>query len=61
MEKNYPVYEHLRVTQKMVKETIAFPPQQQNQVPGLEWAMVPRPIYDYEGYQASWKLKGKVA
>lgn len=38
-----------------------FPPQHQNQQPGSEAAMTPRPESSAKGYLASGKLKGKVA
>jgi NAD(P)-dependent dehydrogenase (short-subunit alcohol dehydrogenase family) len=38
-----------------------FPPQHQNQQPGIEAAMTPRPESSAKGYLASGKLKGKVA
>ncbi|MBP2241483.1 NAD(P)-dependent dehydrogenase (short-subunit alcohol dehydrogenase family) [Cytobacillus eiseniae] len=61
MNQDYPVYLYLDVIQKVVQQPIAFPPQHQKQQPGLEWAMVPRPIFDYAGFKGSGKLKGKVA
>lgn len=61
MDQDYPVYPYLGVVQKVVLQPIAFPPQHQEQVPGLEWAMNPRPIFDYAGFRGSEKLKGKVA
>lgn len=39
----------------------AFPPQQQNQQPGIEAAMTPRPRIEGEHYRAAGKLQGKVA
>ncbi len=44
-----------------MNQPIAFPPQHQDQVPGLEWKMVPRPIFDYVGFTGSGKLKGIAA
>lgn len=38
-----------------------FPPQQQNQQPGIESLMNPRPAYDNHNYIGSGKLKDKVA
>ena len=61
MDQNYPIYPYLGVVQKVVQQPIAFPPQHQEQTPGLEWKMVPRPIFDYSGFKGSGKLKGKVA
>jgi NAD(P)-dependent dehydrogenase (short-subunit alcohol dehydrogenase family) len=39
----------------------AFPPQHQNQQPGIESQMNPRPIFDDASYKGSGKLQGKVA
>lgn len=61
MDQNYPVYPYLGFRERIVQEPIAFPPQHQEQAPGLEWAMHPRPIYDYAGYTGSGKLLGKTA
>ncbi|RHW39294.1 SDR family oxidoreductase [Lysinibacillus yapensis] len=61
MVKDYPVYPYLDVKKKVVEQPIAFPPQHQQQTPGFEWAMDPRPIFDYEGFKGSEKLKGKAA
>jgi NAD(P)-dependent dehydrogenase (short-subunit alcohol dehydrogenase family) len=57
----YPIYPYVGVTQKVVQQPIAFPPQHQEQSPGLEWPMVPRPIFDYPGYKASGRLQGRAA
>lgn len=43
------------------KQKQGFPPQHQNQQPGSEAAMTPRPESSAKGYLASGKLKGKVA
>lgn len=40
---------------------LTFPPQQQIRQPGLEYLMVPRPIYDNPNYIGTGKLKDKVA
>lgn len=61
MNNGYPVYPYIGVVQKVVQQPIAFPPQHQNRVPGLEWLMVPRPIFDYAGFKGNGKLQGKVA
>ena len=39
----------------------AFPPQQQNQQPGIEAAMTPRPQIEGKNYRPAGKLQGKVA
>ncbi|WP_373232326.1 SDR family oxidoreductase [Cohnella sp.] len=61
MDQYYPVYPYLGFTQRVVTQPIAFPPQHQEQQPGLEWIMQPPPIFDYAGYEGSGKLKGMVA
>ncbi|BDH61814.1 NAD(P)-dependent oxidoreductase [Lysinibacillus sp. PLM2] len=61
MDQDYPVYPYLGVVLEVVQQPIAFPPQHQEQAPGLEWAMNPRPIFDYAGFNGSGRLKGKVA
>ncbi len=43
------------------KETPAFPPQHQDQQPGLESQMTPQPVEDNPEYKGSGKLDGKVA
>ncbi|MFT8320631.1 MAG: SDR family oxidoreductase [Bacillus sp. (in: firmicutes)] len=40
---------------------ITYPPQQQYRQPGLEYLMVPRPIYDNPNYIGTGKLKDRVA
>ncbi|MDT3425056.1 NAD(P)-dependent dehydrogenase (short-subunit alcohol dehydrogenase family) [Paenibacillus forsythiae] len=40
---------------------LTFPPQRQYRQPGLEFLMVPRPIYDNPNYKGSGKLLGKTA
>ncbi|MEK8205338.1 SDR family oxidoreductase [Paenibacillus sp. FSL L8-0696] len=40
---------------------ISFPPQHQFQQPGLEYLMVPRPLFDNPEYIGTGKLKDKVA
>ncbi len=40
---------------------IQFPPQHQNQQPGMEYLMQPRPIFNNPNYRAAGKLKDKVA
>lgn len=47
---------------KQEKEIIyTFPPQHQNNMPGIEGEMNPRPIADDPDYKASEKLSGKIA
>jgi len=40
---------------------IKYPPQEQENQPGMEYLMNPRPIYDNHNYKASGKLHDKVA
>ncbi|PWA06053.1 NAD(P)-dependent oxidoreductase [Pueribacillus theae] len=46
---------------KCEEVSIAFPPQQQARQPGLEYLMIPRPIYDNPHYIGTGKMKGRVA
>lgn len=46
---------------KSVKYKIMAPEQSQEQQPGLEYLMTPRPIFDNPNYKGSGKLKNKVA
>lgn len=57
----YPVYPYFGHERSCKDIPVAFPPQHQDQQPGLEYLMNPRPIFDYEGYRGSGKLEGKVA
>ncbi|MFD0696682.1 SDR family oxidoreductase [Paenibacillus sp. GCM10027628] len=61
MQNPYPVYPFIGHQIEKVCKPIEFPPQHQDQVPGLEYLMTPRPIFDYPGYVGSGKLRGKVA
>ncbi len=40
---------------------VRFPPQHQNVQPGMEYLMMPKPVFDNQNYKASGKLLGKVA
>ncbi|MGM0884887.1 MAG: SDR family oxidoreductase [Bacillota bacterium] len=60
MDQKYPVYPYLDITKRVEIQPIAFPLQHQ-EPPGQEWLMVPPPIFDYDGYEGSGKLKGMVA
>ncbi|TXC89460.1 SDR family oxidoreductase [Metabacillus litoralis] len=57
----YPVYPYYAMQQKVKQKPIVFPPQHQEQQPGLEYKMDPRPISEWAGYKGSGKLKNKVA
>ena len=46
---------------KCNKYKIQFPPQHQDEQPGMEYLMVPRPIFDNPNYKSADKLKDKVA
>lgn len=46
---------------KCTEYKVQFPPQEQNVQPGMEYLMVPRPIFDNPNYKASGKLQNKVA
>ena len=41
--------------------TVKYPPQMQEVQPGMEYLMIPRPIFDNPNYVGSGKLKDKVA
>jgi NAD(P)-dependent dehydrogenase (short-subunit alcohol dehydrogenase family) len=58
---NYPIYPYYSKETKCEEQPIAFPPQHQNQQPGLEYLMHPRPIYENPSYTGSQKLQNKVA
>lgn len=58
MNWQYPYYG----TETQCKEVpITFPPQHQYRQPGLEYLMVPRPIYDNPKYIGTGKLLDRVA
>jgi len=46
---------------KSIKYKIMAPEQSQEDQPGMEYLMTPRPIFDNPNYKGSGKLKGKVA
>jgi NAD(P)-dependent dehydrogenase (short-subunit alcohol dehydrogenase family) len=58
---NYPMYPYYGKETKCEEKPSAFPPQHQDQQPGLEYLMNPRPIYDNPSYTGSQKLQNKVA
>jgi NAD(P)-dependent dehydrogenase (short-subunit alcohol dehydrogenase family) len=58
---DYPVYPYYSQETKCEEQPIAFPPQHQEQQPGLEFLMDPRPIFDNPGYLGSNKLDNKTA
>jgi NAD(P)-dependent dehydrogenase (short-subunit alcohol dehydrogenase family) len=54
----YPYYDKEIIGEE---QPISFPPQEQEQQPGLEYPMKPNPIAENPNYQAADKLKEKVA
>jgi NAD(P)-dependent dehydrogenase (short-subunit alcohol dehydrogenase family) len=59
--KNYPSYPFFNKKTECNEKYIAFPPQQQDQQPGLEYLMNPRPIFENPSYLGSQKLQDQVA
>ncbi|WP_050614169.1 SDR family oxidoreductase [Bacillus testis] len=57
----YPVYQPFGTEKKCKEVPLTFPPQFQDQHPGLEYIMVPRPISENPDYLGSGKLQDKVA
>lgn len=57
----YPKYPYYDKEVQCEEKDIAFPPQHQEQHPGLEYPMVPRPISENPNYKGSGKLHDKVA
>lgn len=58
---NYPKYVNYGIETKTENVPKTFPSQHQNQQPGIESLMDPRPIFDNPNYQSSNKLLNKVA
>lgn len=58
---NYPMYPYYSKRTKCQEEPLSFPPQHQTQQPGLEYQMIPRPIYNNPAYTGSRKLQDRVA
>jgi NAD(P)-dependent dehydrogenase (short-subunit alcohol dehydrogenase family) len=56
-----PVYPYYGKETICTEEPISFPPQHQPVQPGLEYEMVPRPIFENPSYVGSGKLLNKVA
>jgi NAD(P)-dependent dehydrogenase (short-subunit alcohol dehydrogenase family) len=56
-----PIYPYYSQETKCKQVPVTFPPQHQDQQPGLEYLMNPTPISDNPEYKGSGKLKGKVA
>ncbi|MDT8861920.1 SDR family oxidoreductase [Alkalihalobacillus sp. MEB130] len=57
----YPVYPYYDKETKCEEQPITFPPQEQEQQPGLEYPMIPNPIAENPHYVGSGKLQDKVA
>ncbi|MCL7747550.1 SDR family oxidoreductase [Halalkalibacter alkaliphilus] len=57
----YPVFPYYDKETKCKEQPVAFPPQEQDQQPGLEYPMIPNPIAENPHYIGSGKLKDKVA
>ncbi|HZG80487.1 MAG TPA: SDR family oxidoreductase [Brevibacillus sp.] len=57
----YPMYPYYSSKTTCEETPITFPPQHQDRQPGMEYLMVPRPIYDNPAYMGSGKLLGKIA
>ncbi len=58
--KYYNYYDN-KIGVESTKYHILAPEQSQNEQPGMEYLMHPRPIFDNPNYKGSGKLKGKVA
>lgn len=56
-----PTYSYYGHEMKCRETPVTFPPQHQEEQPGLEYQMNPKPISDNPDYKASGKLKGKTA
>ncbi|GAB6098492.1 SDR family oxidoreductase [Halanaerocella petrolearia] len=57
----YPNYPYLGFETKCKNIPITFPPQHQEQMPGIEAKMTPKPIFNNPNYQGNDKLLDKVA
>ncbi|UIO41530.1 SDR family oxidoreductase [Brevibacillus brevis] len=57
----YPRYPYYSYKTTCEETPLTFPPQHQDRQPGMEYLMVPRPIFDNPDYIGSGKLRGKVA
>jgi NAD(P)-dependent dehydrogenase (short-subunit alcohol dehydrogenase family) len=57
----YPIYRYIG-KEKVCKDVpVTFPPQHQDQMPGLEYLMEPQPISENPNHRGSGKLEGKTA
>lgn len=57
----YPSYPYYGSEVQCKYVPVTFPPQEQQKQPGLEYPMVPRPIFHNPAYVGSGKLRGRVA
>lgn len=57
----YPFYQYYSSKKECSEIPLSFPPQHQNQQPGMEYLMNPKPIFDNPHYKAGGKLAGKTA
>ncbi|ADU32456.1 SDR family oxidoreductase [Evansella cellulosilytica] len=57
----YPQYPYYDKEVECEEQPISFPPQHQNEHPGKEFPMIPRPISENPYYMPANKLKNKVA
>ncbi|MFD3271163.1 SDR family oxidoreductase [Paenibacillus dendritiformis] len=57
---DYPMYPYYSTLTKCKEQPITFPPQHQDQQPGLEYVMYPRPIAENPHYTGSGKLRDRV-
>jgi len=57
----YPKQPYFKHERQEKSVALTFPPQHQNQMPGLEYEMTPLPIWDNPDYKPSGRLEGKIA
>lgn len=57
----YPIYRYIGKKTVCKDVPVTFPPQHQDQMPGLEHVMIPRPLSENPDYSGSGKLEGKAA
>ncbi|WP_426450258.1 SDR family oxidoreductase [Paenibacillus sp. S-38] len=57
----YPVYPYYGTFTECKEKPVAFPPQRQEEQPGLEYLMSPRPIYENPAYSGGRRLENRTA
>ncbi|MTH54217.1 glucose 1-dehydrogenase [Bacillus mangrovi] len=57
----YPVYPYYSFKTECKDQPLTFPPQHQNEQPGMEYLMNPKPISENPDYRGSGKLLGRTA